>query len=507
MASVRDKLKEELGKHREEQGDGEEHVNNEAGDTSSASGDYVTEREQLMAHYYSFKEFDEPERFYPGKRFNPELMLFELKEDGFATLALPTEKKIRLYENGVYRIDDSNILGKEIAKKLDLRAKPVHLNESLTLLREKCMVKLNLTGVFPFRHIDEINLMNGYIDVNTGKFTEHCISNNFKSLIQIPVVYDEQAECPNIDEFLSDKLKGRPDLIRLAHEIVGISMLQYLPFDNVFVLLGPSHTGKSTFLHLISRFLGGNNISATTLQQLNDEKIRFARAGLYGKLANISSDLSAKYFTQDSIVKAISQGDTIEVEFKGIDRFRIIPFANLIAACNEMPKSRDQSNAWLNRLTILPWDVAHTSEDKQIIERLTTPNELSGLFNKAFQALQQALQRNALTLPGEVKEERERYRRNNNQVVEFFELHYEKSDDLESYVLENDMYDRYKDWCQEEEIEHLNKTKFRKAICQILNIKDVHRLTISGERPKGYRQVVESNGYDYDNTDDNEIKF
>lgn len=475
----------------------------EKNQTKNNSQEYVPEKETIFAHYSHFKELNEPLRFYPGNRFNPSLMIHELLEEGIHVLALPNEKLIRVYQSGVYSIDTGDILSKLIIRKLDFRAKPLHVNETLTLLRHRILMSLDPSGEFPFRHPNKINLKNGYIDINTSEFKEH--HPEFISLIQLPIDYNPDAQCPEIDKFLTEKLKGRPDLIKLAHEIFGICALQKLPFDNVFVLLGPSHTGKSTFLKLIGRFLGGNNVSAITLQKLNDETLVFARSGLYGKLANTSSDLSSRYFTQDSYVKAISQGDDIDVEKKGVDPFKMIPFANLIAACNEIPKSRDKSDAWINRLTILPFEVPHMNEEDEMIEKLATPEELSGLFNKAFKAAQEALKRRSLTLPGEVKEERERYRRSNNQILEFFDNHYTyNKDDLDSYILEDTIYNHYKEWSEDEGLDILSKSKFREALCNILNIKNPS-MPRELNRKRTYYSVVEKDFYDSDTTD--EISF
>lgn len=464
-----------------------------------------TEAYAVFSHYREYRELDEPRRFFNGNSFIPELMLYELmNEDNISILKLSVEKEIRLYRKGVYELDTGHLIEKMIMNKLDIRNHPTHLNNAMKLIHEKSLIKQDTSGLFPFQHPDYINLLNGYIDIRNGEFKEH--HPEFKSLIQIPVIYDPNAECTEIDAFLQDKLKGRPDLITLVYELFGISMLQQIVFDNVFVLLGPSHTGKSTILHLLRNFLGGTNTSAVTLQQLNDESLRFARVGLYGKLANTSNDLSTRYFTQDSMVKAISQGDSIEVEAKNKGAFNMSPFATLIAACNEMPGSSDISDAWANRLTILPFDVAHKEVIPNILARLSTPQELSGLFNKAFTAMQNAMLRNGLTVPGEVKAAREEYRRQNNHMLDFFDDYYTRTDNIDDYILRDDMYDTYKTWCDDAGIKPLPKTtKFNKAIENITG----HKVTrIPKQGPRGYRRVRERTIHDNtDDDDDNNIGF
>jgi len=457
---------------------------------STDQQDFESERKRVFDHYQHYKETNEPQRFFPGA-FNPELMIHELEVDNdIHTISLPTEKGIRKYDNGVYSLDNGNSLEKMIIEKLDIRAKTTYVNETIALLRNKSMKPLPPLGEYPFKHPNHINLRNGIIDIHTGTLQKH--NPNFISLIQLPVSYDENATCPEIDKFLQEKLQGRPDLVKLAYQIAGLSMLQQLPFDKVFVLLGPTHTGKSTFLHLIHALLGGNNVSATTLQKLNDESLVFARSSLYGKLANTSSDLSSRYFTQDSIIKAISQGDVIEVEKKGVDSFKMRPFANLIAACNEMPKSRDNTDAWLQRLTILPWDIKHTKEDPDFLHKITTETELSGFFNQAFTNMKNALTAGQIGETIEVREEREKYQRENNQVFDFFNTFYQyDKNNIETYIFEKDLYQHYQEWAEEEGFDKpLSRNKFRKAICQILNIKRPSQPRKFENREKTYYGVT-----------------
>jgi putative DNA primase/helicase len=55
---------------------------------------------------------------------------------------------------------------------------------------------------------------------------------------------------------------------------------------------GSGDNGKSVFLKLLKMFLGSENVSHASLQELSDD--RFAAADMYGKLANICADLKLK---------------------------------------------------------------------------------------------------------------------------------------------------------------------------------------------------------------------
>ena len=444
---------------------------------------------------------DSPSPYFYRTRFIPVALMDALDKD-FNFLALPTEKHLRVYKNGVYTLDNGGRLKREIHERLGSRLQARHVTETLELLRQRHMLPFAENGEMPCLHPDVVNLQNGLYNVRNGELSPH--SPTFKSIVQLPVTYDKDAKCPAIDAFLADVFCDHDNGIRdmadipLAHEIIGYSMLMQLPFAKLFVLLGPTHTGKSTFLDVLTAFLGVENTSAVSLQALDDDTQRFARAGLYGKLANIAADLSKRSLAGDSKVKMIAAGDRFDVERKGVDSFSMRPHATLICAANEMPKSRDRSDAWLERITILPFVNQHKGEDakRNYIRELTTPAELSGLFNHAIVAVAGVLQRGKFTEGANVVEAREAYGLMNDQVLRFLTETYVRQDDTAlkdsppERLPESGVYDLYKDWCGDEGIlKPTTKVNLRDAVVKWTGAKRV-RMRGEGERSNADRPFM-----------------
>ena len=430
--------------------------------------------------------------YFYRSRFIPVALMDALDKD-FAFLALPTEKHLRVYRNGVYSLDSDGRLTREIHKRLGIRLQARHVTETLELLRQRHMLPVD--GETPCCHPDVVNLRNGLYNVREGELTKH--TPQFKSIVQLPVSHDASAECPAIDAFLSDVLRDTAD-ITLAHEIIGYSMLMQLPIAKLFVLLGPTHTGKSTFLDVLTAFLGAENTSAVSLQALDDDTQRFARSGLYGKLANIAADLSKRSLAGDSKVKMIAAGDRFDVERKGVDSFSMRPVATLICAANEMPRSFDRSDAWLERITILPFVNQHKGEDakRNYIRELTTPAELSGLFNHAIVAVRRLLTVGKFTEGVSVIEAREAYGLMNDQVLRFLTETYVRQDDSSfkddppKRLPESDVFKAYLDWCDDEGIaKPTTKANFRDSVEKWTGEKRV-RVRGEGERSNANRSFA-----------------
>ena len=131
-----------------------------------------------------------------------------------------------------------------------------------------------------------INVQNGLLDVHTGELKNH--SPDYLSAIQLPLIYDSRAKCPNILKFLSQVL--HPQDIFTAMEIIGYILLKSNKYEKAFMLFGSGDNGKSVFIKLVESFVGAQNASYVTLQDLDGD--RFSSADLYGKLVNTFADLS-----------------------------------------------------------------------------------------------------------------------------------------------------------------------------------------------------------------------
>ena len=103
--------------------------------------------------------------------------------------------------------------------------------------------------------------------------------------------YDPNAECPLIQKFL-EEITGSKEDAEILIEVIGYCLYRSYPIQKALMLVGDGANGKTTFLRLLTRFLGHQNVSNRSLHEL--ETNRFAKASLFGKLANIYDDLPDK---------------------------------------------------------------------------------------------------------------------------------------------------------------------------------------------------------------------
>jgi putative DNA primase/helicase len=282
-----------------------------------------------------------------------------------------------LYEGGCYKPASSNQRYSIIRKYIEDRfvtssiLKDVDFQwiSSSDVQRESSKVNTN-----PYL----INLKNGLYDVKNSRLLYH--TSDYISTIQLNVEYKENEQCPTFIKFINESVN--PDNIKLVQEILGYMLVPITAAQKSFILVGPSNTGKSTFLKIVKIILGENNISNVPLQSLSD---RFKTAELHNKLANLCADLPAKPLEDTGYFKMLIGEDMIMAERKFGNPFSFYNVARLLFSCNSLPTTYDKSDAFFNRLIIIPFNNRINEINPFLIQEIS--QEKDGVFLWALEGL------------------------------------------------------------------------------------------------------------------------
>jgi putative DNA primase/helicase len=261
-----------------------------------------------------------------------------------------------------------------------------------------------------------VNLANGMLDLKTRDFRPH--SPSYLTTIQIPVKYDPEATCPFWEWFIAEVFPADAVEAGVPWEILAYLMSPDLPRQRAILLLGSGGNGKSRYLQGATAFLGAGNVSAVALHAFSEN--RFAAAQLFGKLANICSDLPSRELESSSIFKAITGGDRICAERKFGQPFDFVPFCALIFSANQLPRCTDAASAFLQRWYPVPFSGVFRGTDRELSSHdidaaLAYPRELSGVLNKALEALSR-VRRHGLTVTPSVRATMEEFRKATDPV-------------------------------------------------------------------------------------------
>lgn len=309
-------------------------------------------------------------------------------------------REVFTYREGVY-VPGEDTLRKEVQELLEELCTTHHSKEIIEIIKNRTVMDRKEFSVDK----NLINLSNGVLDIRTGEIAPHDPKHLF--FTKIPVDYIEGADCPKIKKFLSEILES--DAVPIIQEWFGYCLYRSYFIKKAIVFVGDGDTGKTTLLNLLERFIGKENVSGVSLQKLVSDK--FAAANMYNKHLNSYDDLPFKDIGDNGAFKIATGGGSISGEFKFGDQFRFENYAKLTYACNKIPDVKDANDAaYFGRWIIVHFRNEVADPDKFLIDKLTTPEELSGLLNCALEGLKRLLANQEFNYrkePHEIKREME----------------------------------------------------------------------------------------------------
>jgi len=321
-----------------------------------------------------------------------------------------------------------------------------------------------------------ICLENGILNMNTLEFFDH--SPKYYQINKIPVKYNPKADCPRIKEFLKQVLYEED--IKCVEEFIGFCLLREYRFHKAFMFYGEGANGKSTLINLIIAFLGQRNIASESLHDLLND--RFSKANLYGKLANLFADIPSNALMQTGVFKTLTGEDMISAQKKFCHSFTFRNYAKLVFSANKLPETWDRSDAFFRRWIPINFPNQFDGEaaDENILAKLTTEEELSGLLNLALEGLKRLLSNGKFSGTKSIDSVKQQYTRMSDSVRSFCDEMVKF--DPAGRVVKADLYQAYCDYCRENKLVMITDSTFGKKLPMIFSgIRD-GRPSLDGER-------------------------
>jgi len=338
---------------------------------------------------------------------------------------------------GIFKPDGIAYIESQVKQRLKKRCKRGHVGE---------VVKLVQIGSYaPKEDFEEdptvMVLENGTLKLDERKLVTHNSIYNARS--RLPIKYDPKAECPVIMKFLSDVIPGDIDLFQ---EWIGYHLIKDYRFALALMLIGDGENGKSVLLNLIRAFLGKENISEIDLYRLVAN--RFARAELYGKLANIAADVGSNELQRTGLFKAVTGNDWITAEKKHQQPFSFRNHAKLNFSTNKLPITPDMTRAFFRRWLLMQCPNIFTGDgaDPKILEKITTPEELSGLLNWALEGRQHLIENGRFTKSQTADEMQIQWEDMSDPVTAFINNCIDQ--EIDDVISKDLMYAAYHEFCR-----------------------------------------------------------
>lgn len=417
------------------------------------------------------KENKALDRFYSGKSFIYSRLGQELLQE------LRLKKgydQLWFYKDGVYQANAESILRKRAVEILGEEYRPGRVEAACRYILD----------ILPEEEViiqkEIINLKNGRLHWRTGELFPH--DPDIFEVSQLPVEYKSAAVCKVFDKYLESTLA--PEIHPLIEEVMGYLLIpDTATLQKAFMFYGPGGNGKGVLLNVIEKLIGESNVSHIALQALEEDK--FKAAELLSKLVNIFADLDSRALQGSSHFKTLTAGDAITGERKYGQPFKFRNYARLLFSANQIPGSNDRTYAFYRRWTLIPFEKTFREGDNadvNLSEKLTTPEELSGILNRALIGLRRLFNKDkpSFTVPIQVSNALDDYQKKNDVVAEFIDECVERLP--EARIEKKYLYRAFKFWCNNKGYTHLSEKIMVESLKRIVpNIGEVRSSSSFGK--------------------------
>lgn len=321
---------------------------------------------------------------------------------------------------------------------------------------------------------------NGVLDLDRRELRDH--SPDYLFTTRLPHEYDPGADGSRVLEFLQDVTRRDEDWKTMV-EMVGNCLLDNYEYESFLVLFGEGSNGKSTWYEVVREFLGDENVTSMSLQQITDT--RFAASNLVGKWANIGEDLPEKKIQDLGTLKDLTGGGETHVEPKGKQGFDFRNRAKMMFAANRPPVLGERTKAVSRRLlpirlpyqfTTDPDDDHKDAQKEGLLDELTTDEQMSGLLNLALDGLERLRATGEFSLPEDHEQRLEYYEQYSDHIKNFAVNCLENKTGNDE--TKETIYNAYTAFCEEHGYEMVNASVFWTQLRKTT-------LNISERRPSG----------------------
>jgi len=315
-----------------------------------------------------------------------------------------------------------------------------------------------------------LNLFNGTLDLTTLELQPHKSSDMLSK--QFHARYDPSATAPNWCKFLEEAIPD-VDSREYLQRALGYSLLGEADQRKLFLIWGPSGTGKSQLIRTIQLLFGDYGASAapSTFKVRKGEIISNDIHDLRGKRFVATSETSADTLIDEELVKRFTGNDLITSRGLYQENQSWRPNCVIWMATNHLPNLNSDDDAIWHRIRTVYMGTVFAGRDEEIgafAERVLVP-EADGILNWLLEGVLLYRQKGLRAEPAEMVKTLESYKVDSDTVAQFMQ------DSLEDQVILKDepdssdvtppiealrLYKLYAEWAANNRVNALGSRRF-----------------------------------------------
>jgi putative DNA primase/helicase len=252
-------------------------------------------------------------------------------------------------------------------------------------------------------------------------------------LSKIPTIYNPEQKCPKIEQFLSEVLSC-PEDKEVFYELAGFGLFKDYFMEKAFMFVGNGRNGKGKSIELLKRLVGADNCTSAPLVALTANSPFVCT--LWKKYFNLAGDISSKDLKETGMFKQLTGRDLIIANRKYLNTIQFANYAKLVFSCNELPRVYDYSDGFWERWVLMEFPYKFVDQvvydsgkeeerkmwkirDLNVIDKISTPEEMSGFLNLALERLKRLLKNKRFSYSMGTEEVKNRWIRNSDSFMAF----------------------------------------------------------------------------------------
>ena len=306
-----------------------------------------------------------------------------------------------------------------------------------------------------------LGVMNGVVNLRDGSFYNH--SPDVFVTRSCACIYDPRAKCPNFLSFL-EEVQPDPEVRAFLQRLCGYTLTgvmgeHILPFH-----YGVGRNGKGTFLEQVLMKLMGTYAAKLTdglvYTDKRGNKPDLEIAGLCGVRFALGEENADKGRLNERLLKSMTGADRQKGRFHYKNFIEYDPTAKVHLVGNHRPVISGRDNGIWRRFRLINWsvEIPPEREDLQLGEKLKP--EFPGILNWLIAGARELGNRGTRP-PASVMQATQKFREDSDVFGDF--LREKTIDDDAVDMPKKDLYDLYREWCEDQEIQQRFRYTKRKV--------------------------------------------
>jgi putative DNA primase/helicase len=298
-----------------------------------------------------------------------------------------------------------------------------------------------------------INVANGTLDLTNGQLGPHDPERLMTRVMG--AAYDPQATCPEFEGFM-ERVVPEAGMRAYVQRALGYSMLGEADQRSLFLICGPSGTGKSTLMATMELVFGDYGVSAPsgTLRAAGRETSSPSNDlhTLMGKRFVSTSETNEHTAYNEDLIKRLTGRDTVSSRRLYQDFQDWSPRCAIWLATNHPPKFNSDDDAIWRRAKLVPFNTVLLGEGQvSDFAHNVLAKERDGILNWLLVGLKD-YQAHGLQEPEEVLEAAHEVRLQSDPVARFLEDRAADGilvRDPEQRIRSTELYMMYTEWARQ----------------------------------------------------------